>query len=49
METNPNFNTNAPLFEVRTCKVILGVQLITADNWGDDKTLLYHICNLLVI
>jgi len=24
MKTNPNFNTNAPLFEVRGCKVILG-------------------------
>ena len=24
LETNPNFNTNAPPFEVRGCKVILG-------------------------
>ena len=24
LKTNPNFNTNAPLFEVRGCKVILG-------------------------
>ena len=24
MKTNPNFNTNAPPFEVRGCKVILG-------------------------
>ena len=24
LKTNPNFNTNAPPFEVRVCKVILG-------------------------
>ena len=24
LKTNPNFNTNAPPFEVRGCKVILG-------------------------
>ncbi len=24
MKTHPNFNTNAPPFEVRGCKVILG-------------------------
>ena len=24
MKTNPNFDTNAPPFEVRECKVILG-------------------------
>ena len=24
LATNPNFNTNAPSFEVRGCKVILG-------------------------
>ena len=24
MKTNPNFNTNAPPFKVRGCKVILG-------------------------
>ena len=24
MKTNPNFDTNAPPFEVRGCKVILG-------------------------
>ena len=24
MKTNPNFNTNAPPFESRGCKVILG-------------------------
>ena len=24
MKTNPNFDTNAPPFEVRGCKIILG-------------------------
>ena len=24
MKTNPNFDTNAPPFEVRGCKVVLG-------------------------
>ena len=31
MKTNPNFDTNAPPFEVRGCKVILGGAIL---DWG---------------
>lgn len=46
MKTNPNFNTNAPPFEVRGCKVILGgaflgqgvqLTLLCTDKYSNRK------------
>ena len=40
MKTNPNFNTNAPPFEVRGCKVILGGAF-----WGKGVQIGFRGCN----
>ena len=48
MKANPNFNTNAPPFEVRGCKVILGGAFL---DWGGAKSLTINnqLCGAVLI
>lgn len=46
LKTNPNFNTNAPPFEIRGCKVILGGAFLSK---GGAKLSTIHTLDIIKI